>query len=142
MYAAHRCGAEHEASDWIILSPDVPVFRHDDGTALDEPWCTSFATCAAPYVPGVGQPRSRELLRARIHRLLAVAHAHRFETLVLGAWGCGAFGSDAAQTAADFHDALAGPFDGAFRHVTFAITDWSAERRFLGPFRERFSLAG
>jgi hypothetical protein len=28
---------------------------------------------------------------------------------------------------------------GAFADVVFAITDWSPERRFLGPFRDLFS---
>ena len=28
---------------------------------------------------------------------------------------------------------------GAFSEVVFAITDWSPERRFLGPFRDTFS---
>ena len=31
-----------------------------------------------------------------------------------------------------------GEFKGAFREVVFAITDWSPERRFLGPFRDTF----
>jgi uncharacterized protein (TIGR02452 family) len=140
MYDAHRQGPPYESSDWLILSPDVPVFRHDDGLSLAQPWSTSFVTCAAPYAPRVGQPRSGDLLERRIRRLLAVAHAHAFDTLVLGAWGCGAFANDPVRTARDFHAALEGDFDGAFRQVTFAITDWSPERRFLGPFRDAFSL--
>jgi uncharacterized protein (TIGR02452 family) len=138
MYDAHRQRAHDEASDWVILSPDVPVFRTDDGTPVAKPWLTSFATCAAPFVPAVGQPRSGDLLERRIGRLLAVAHAHAFDTLVLGAWGCGAFGNDPLRTARDFRDALEGEFAGAFQHVVFAITDWSPERRFLGPFRDVF----
>jgi uncharacterized protein (TIGR02452 family) len=140
MYDAHRQGPPYESSDWLILSPDVPVFRRDDGLSLAQPWSTSFVTCAAPYAPRVGQPRSGELLERRMRRLLAVAHAYAFDTLVLGAWGCGAFGNDPARTARDFRAALEGDLDGAFRQVTFAITDWSAERRFLGPFRDAFSL--
>jgi uncharacterized protein (TIGR02452 family) len=139
MYDAHRQGASYESSDWVILSLDVPVFRRDDGQSLAQPWSTSFVSCAAPYAPRVGQPRSGDLLERRIRRLLAVAHAHAFDTLVLGAWGCGAFGNDPVRTARDFRAALEDDFDGAFRQVTFAITDWSPERRFLGPFRDAFS---
>jgi len=138
MYDAHRQGAPSESSDWVILSPDVPVFRRDDG-AVTELWRTSFATCAAPYAPHVGQPRSGDLLARRIRRLLAVAHAYGFDVLVLGAWGCGAFGNDPVRTARDFRKVLEGEFDGAFRQVTFAITDWSPDRKFLGPFRDAFS---
>jgi uncharacterized protein (TIGR02452 family) len=139
MYDAHRQGALYESSDWVILSPGVPVFRADDGSVTDR-WCTSFATCAAPYAPRVGQPRSGDLLARRICRLLAAARAWGFDALVLGAWGCGAFGNDPVRTARDFREALEGEFDGAFQHVTFAITDWSPDRRFLRPFRDAFSL--
>jgi uncharacterized protein (TIGR02452 family) len=140
MYEAHRQGPPYESSDWLILSPDVPVFRHDDGLSRARPWSTSFVTCAAPYAPRVGQPRSGDLLERRMRRLLAVAHAYAFDTLVLGAWGCGAFANDPVRTARDLHAALEGDFDGAFRQVTFAVTDWSPDRRFLGPFRDTFSL--
>lgn len=37
-----------------------------------------------------------------------------------------------------FHDALSGPYDGVFETIVFAITDWSPERRFIGPFAARF----
>jgi uncharacterized protein (TIGR02452 family) len=141
MYDAHRRGAPGESSDWVILSPDVPVFRRDDG-AVVELWRTSFATCAAPYAPQVGQPRSGDLLARRIRRVLAVARAYGFDALVLGAWGCGAFRNDPVRVARDFQEALEGEFDGAFRHVTFAITDWSPDRDFLRPFRDAFSLDG
>jgi uncharacterized protein (TIGR02452 family) len=139
MYDAHRRQNAEAASDWVILSPDVPVFRADDGTALDRPWLLSFVTSAAPYAPSVGQPRSGDLLRSRIHRVLAVARAHGFDTLVLGAWGCGAFANDPTRTALDFRSALEHEFDGAFREVVFAIADWSEERRFLAPFRDVFA---
>src|SRR5262249_37198943 len=106
MYEAHRRGPAYESSDWVILSPDVPVFRRDDGLALAEPWLTSYVSCAAPYRPRLGQPRSGDLLERRIRRLLGVAHAYGFDTLVLGAWGCGAFANDPARTARDFRAAL------------------------------------
>jgi len=35
--------------------------------------------------------------------------------------------------------ALERDFGGAFSDVVFAIADWSAERRFLGRFRELFA---
>ena len=58
---------------------------------------------------------------------------------MLGAWGCGAFGNDVERTAKDFRQTLEGEFEGAFSQVVFAITDWSEERRFLGPFRDVFA---
>jgi hypothetical protein len=38
--------------------------------------------------------------------------------------------------AEDLRAALAEEYAGAFREVLFAISDWSPERRFLGPFRD------
>jgi uncharacterized protein (TIGR02452 family) len=78
-------------------------------------------------------------LHHRIHRTLAIAQSYGYATLVLGAWGCGAFANDPHRTAVDFRQALESDFKGAFSDIVFAITDWSPERRFLGPFRNLFS---
>lgn len=138
MYGAHACRPLPDSTDWAILSPDVPVFRDDAGNPLDDPWTLSFLTCAAPYAPLVGASRSAELLQRRIHRTLAISRAYGYTHLVLGAWGCGAFGNDPLRTARDYRAALEGEFAGAFSEIIFAITDWSQERRFLGPFRDVF----
>lgn len=140
MYDFHR---DHElwaeSSDWAILSPNVPVFRDDRGMELHVPWLLSFITCAAPYAPSVGHPQSGDMLQKRIVRVLSIAQAYGYTDLVLGAWGCGAFENDARRTSRDFRDALEGEFAGAFSEVVFAITDWSPQRRTLGPFRDTFS---
>jgi uncharacterized protein (TIGR02452 family) len=135
MYAAHRRRPQPDSTDWAILSPDVPVFRDDEGTALDVPWMLNIVTCAAPYAPALGQPRAGDLLEARIRRVLAIARAYGYSALVLGAWGCGAFGNDPERTARDFKTAL-GEQAGSFAEVVFAIADWSPARRYLGPFRD------
>ncbi len=98
----------------------------------------SVITCAAPYAPDIGQPESGDLLQQRIHRVLLIARAYGYSTLVLGAWGCGAFANDIRRTAKDFRSAIDNDFRGVFGDVVFAITDWSRERMFLGPFRDTF----
>lgn len=139
MYEAHRQRPLPDSTDWAIYSPDVPVFRKDDGTALEHYWLLSILTCAAPYAPAIGQPAAGDLLRHRIHRILAIAQSYRYAAIVLGAWGCGAFGNDPQRTAVDFRQALENDFQGAFSDIVFAISDWSPARRFLGPFRNVFS---
>jgi uncharacterized protein (TIGR02452 family) len=139
MYEEHRKRPLPDSTDWAIYSPDVPVFREDDGKELDEPWLLSFITCAAPYAPDIGQPVSGDLLQQRIHRVLAIARAYGYQALVLGAWGCGAFANDTRRTAIDFRQALETEFRGAFSDIVFAITDWSEERIYLGPFRDVFA---
>ncbi len=141
MYEIHRRRPRPDSTDWAILSPDVPVFREDNGKTLRQPWLLSFITCAAPFAPGVGQPESANLLQRRIHRILEIASSYDYAALVLGAWGCGAFENDAERTARDFRSALEGEFKGAFQEVVFAIADWSAGRRTLGPFRDVFAPA-
>ncbi len=39
-----------------------------------------------------------------------------------------------------FANALEGAFKGVFETVVFAITDWSEERRFIGPFCRAFGV--
>ena len=135
MYQTHRKRPRPDSTAWAIYSPDVPMFRTNDGTTLEQPWILSFITSAAPYAPKIGQPEAGDLLQRRIHRVLAIARAYGHDTLVLGAWGCGAFGNDPYRTARDFRHALKTEFDGAFSDVIFAVTDLSPERKFLGPFR-------
>ncbi len=139
MYEAHRKRQQPDSTDWAIYSPDVPVFRLDDGTELPHPWLLSFITCAASYAPTIGQPLAGDLLQQRIHRVLAIARAYGHVALVLGAWGCGAFANDPSRTARDFRQALETDFSGAFSDIVFAIADWSPQRQFLGPFRDVFA---
>lgn len=78
-----------------------------------------------------------DLLDARIGRLLRIANASG-HSLVLGAWGCGAFANDPVRTA----DAMRRHLEqtaGAFEHISFAITDWSPERRLFSTFAAAFS---
>ena len=141
MYAAHRARPRPDSTAWAIYSPDVPVFRTDGGETLEQTWPLNVLTCAAPVASRIGQPESGDLLQARILRVLAIARAYGYTTLVLGAWGSGAFANDAHRTARDFRQALQTEYSGAFEQVVFAIADWSADRRYLGPFRDAF-LAG
>jgi uncharacterized protein (TIGR02452 family) len=144
MYEFHHALADPVYSDYAIYSPDVPVFRTDDGTLLDEPYLCSFITAPAVNAKVVlardsaRRSEIREAMRLRIDKVLTIASMHRYETVILGAWGCGAFGNDSHEIAELFHRALGGAFRRVFAKVLFAITDWSEERRFISPFREVF----
>lgn len=127
-YDFHRRQRDLRYSDRIIYSPDVPVFRADDGTLLDEPYLVSFLTAAAPNLGAImaNQPAAAAsvpaVLTVRARRVLAVAAAHGHRKLVLGAWGCGVFRNDPAVVAAAFADCLARA-RGHFDHVAFAVLD-------------------
>ncbi len=148
MYAHHRASSDCLYSDWMIHSPHVPVFRDDDnGVLLEEPYDCAFLTTPAPNAGVILQrdasPRSREdierTLATRARRVLAICAAKGHRHLVLGAWGCGVFANDPAFVARTFGAELEGAYAGVFDEVIFAVLDWSADRRFIRPFVERFA---
>jgi ADP-ribosyl-[dinitrogen reductase] hydrolase len=145
MYAWHREHGDTLHDGWVIVSPDVPVFRTDQGELLDAPWTMTIVTCPAVNATALEQfgPAERladvpAVMRRRTARMLSVAAHHGVRRFVLGAWGCGVFGLDPAMMAGTFRDALEGPFRGVFDEVAFAITDWSPDQRTIGPFQRAF----
>ncbi len=144
MYEFHRRHGDAMYTDYAIYSPDVPVFRDDDGTLLTRPCLCSLITSPAVNAKAVlkqGRRRRTEIREAmdrRVRKVLAIAAAQEHEALVLGAWGCGVFGNDCAVVAELFRRALAYHFRGVFARVVFAVLDWSEERRFIGPFERLF----
>ncbi len=144
MYDHHRSLKDPLYSAWVIYSPDVPVFRLDEGILLEEPYFCSFLTSPAVNVGALhNRDRRGDEVRARmaerVERVLGVAALHGHEVLVLGAWGCGVFRNDPAMIAELFQIALAGRFRGAFTHVVFAVLDPSGET--IGSFERVFGPA-
>ena len=87
------------------------------------------------------EDRLESALRQRAGQVLAIAQAHGHRTLVLGAWGCGAFGNDPVMVAEAFASWLDSPrFQGAFTRVVFAVLNARAsDERNLTAFQERFA---
>ena len=147
MYAFHAEQGDDLYSDWAIWSPDVPVFRGDDHRLLESPYPCTIVTCAAPYTAALARFAPQRLgevepaFRSRIARVLALGAVHGRDAMVLGAWGCGAFGGDPVMVARLFREALEGPFRGAFRRVVFAVADTTAEGRMVGAFEREFRRA-
>ena len=145
MYAFHRNAKDDFYTDYVIYSPNVPVFRTDDSGCLEEPYLTSFITSPAVNATGVknfAPARVGEIepiMAKRIRKVLGVAAAHGTTCLVLGAWGCGAFGNDGRLIARLFREAIESDFRGVFQEIVFAITDWSNDKKFIGPFEKAFA---
>lgn len=141
MYDHHRALRDPLYTTWVIYSPDVPVFRLDDGQLLDEPYFCSFLTSPAVNVGALHHrdrrgDEIRRVMEERVGRVLGVAAVHGHEVLVLGAWGCGVFRNDPGMIAELFQVALAGRFRGAFTHVVFAVLDPSGDT--IGAFEQVF----
>jgi uncharacterized protein (TIGR02452 family) len=147
MYALHRSLADVLYTSYAIYSPDVPVFRADDGSLLEQPFACAFITAPAVNARVVlernrsRRPQIRSAMAERIRKVLAIAALHGHQALVLGAWGCGVFGNDTPEIAELFQRALAEDFGGVFHWVVFAVVDWSEEQRFIGPFFKAFGQA-
>lgn len=145
MYEFNRAGSSSLYSHWMIHSPDVPVFRGDDGALLNQPYLVSFITSPAVNAGAVmrNEPENAELIaptnRERARRLLWLAERYGHRTLILGAWGCGVFGNDAHAIASMFYDLLHAEFAGSFDHVIMAIYDRTPDRDVLHAFKVRFA---
>lgn len=107
----------------------------------------SVLTCAAPRVNTGERPsdyKLTQLLNDRITGILHVAAAYHYHYLVLGAWGCGAFGNDAELVANIFYWSLRDFCRGAYTHadyfrdVTFAVLDHSYNQYNFKCFEKQF----
>jgi uncharacterized protein (TIGR02452 family) len=148
-YQRHRAGSSALYTDAMILSPDCPVFRADDGRLLDEPHVVGFITSPAPNAGAVATnapeelPQIPDVLRRRTELVLALAAAHGYSTLVLGAWGCGVFRNDSEAVAGVFADLLGpGGWGRRFRRVVFSVLDTSAAGATIGAFERAFAAVG
>lgn len=114
-----------EYTDSMILSPSVQIFRVRDKNNnypfVEIPYSCGFITCAAVNMTCYTGGKEEEIMRNRIRRVLRCFHSNGYRDLVLGAWGCGAFGNDPTIIAALFKEALDGEFKGLFENVCFAI---------------------
>ncbi|MEY3444889.1 MAG: hypothetical protein RLZZ519_3170 [Bacteroidota bacterium] len=116
-------------SDYMIWSPQVPIFRNDFDELLDVPYCASIITAPAVNAGCIRQnepKKASEIKRvmvARAEKVLALAVAQDVENLVLGAWGCGVFANDPKEVAEIFAGLLraGGPYARAFTNVAFSI---------------------
>lgn len=135
---AHLSGGFY--TNYAIYSPNVPVFKDDEGELLDEPHFCSFITAPAVNA-GVLRDEERAAvpgeMAKRIEKVLAIAAHHGHDTLVLGAWGCGVFRNDPEMIADAFRSALVTRFAGVFGRVAFAIYDRS-DSGMLEAFEARF----
>jgi uncharacterized protein (TIGR02452 family) len=142
MYAFHRARKDAMYTDYAIYSPDVPVFRTDSGKLLARPYLCSFITSPAVNAKVVLERAPsrrleiRDAMAQRIDKVLTIAALHDHQSMILGAWGCGAFGNDCGEVAGLFRDVLRSSFRDVFATIIFAITDWSVDRRFIGPFEQ------
>ena len=147
-YKYNRSLHTYMGSDAVILTPNVEIVKDTNGELLDETVIVSVLTCAAPLVTrdmeGLSVEQYRELFYNRICGILKCAAFWGYQALVLGAFGCGAFGNDAKTVSDLFYKALKEfDYDGMkakdfFRRIDFAVLDRSSKQYNFNEFNRNF----
>jgi len=127
-------------TDAMIYSPDVPFIKDENYQPLEEPFFLSVVTCPAPNLnrsfgtSGAIRPSTiqdgeevtekeiKEVFKRRARRVLSVMVIFEHRDIVLGAWGCGAFGNNPTLVATVFKEVLEEKqFQNRFDRVVFAV---------------------
>lgn len=142
MYRANNWPLHAMETDAMIYSPSVAVFRTPSGELLAKPYIVSVVSVPAPNRRGLAcltpQSRLSETMMRRLVNVLCLARQKGHRRLVLGAWGCGAFGHHAENVAEYFRHVLIEEERHIwFDDVCFAIYG-SANSRNYHAFQEVF----
>jgi len=108
----------------MIYSPDVVFFRDKSLYFLEKPFKLSIITAPAPNLYAIEEPdyeRLESIFTYRINKLLNIALYHNYQNIVLGAWGCGAFGNDPNMVASIFKKCI--KLNPGFKNICFAVYD-------------------
>jgi len=145
-YRQHRASSSLLYSDAMILSPNCPVFRDDEGALLEMPRIAGFITSAAPNAGAIVTNRPDELALMeetfvdRAEGVLALAAAHGYRRLVLGAWGCGVFRNDPSMVAGVFaRHLMHGGWAKRFDRIRFSVLDSAKDARTFAAFESALS---
>ena len=143
-YDANRNQSSLLYTDHVIFSPEVPFFKvRGTGELLHEPFQASVITAPAPNTkPYLADSGNHDLLEKCFERrwrnVLAIAYNIGIPNVLLGAWGCGAFGGDPVVASRTAKAALI-DFAPAFKRVVFAIPGKGKQsKRNLSVFAESF----
>lgn len=142
MYRYNNTHPHPVESDYMLLSPEVLVFRNEKCELLEEPFIAGVITIPAPNRYGAAVFATGKMIQdtmiRRIRIMLRVAAKCGYRNLVLGAWGCGAFGNDPKAVAGYFKQILVEEEYGkCFEQVCFAVYG-KEDGKNIRAFREMF----
>ena len=150
-YDYNRSLNTFNGSDAMVYSPYVEVIKDSRGSKMRNTFTCSIITCAAPKVNrgynGLSKAQYIELFRNRIFGMLDVLAYLGHRNIVLGAWGCGAYGNDAKIVSNVFYEVLNDfkymgyTIDDLFESINFGVLDMTQDKynfkEFYRNFRER-----
>lgn len=116
---------KHIYADNVIYSKDTLFFRSGkDYRFLTNPYTMDVITCPAPSAR-LNEKDARLIMMSRIDSIIKSAILNNVDNLILGAWGCGAFGQNPRVVASCFKVIL--DKYPAFDNVIFAIRNCGAD---------------
>lgn len=118
--------------DQVILTRNIMVIKDQNEEYLpsDQMYTVNLLACAAVKKPKTkkdaegeeiyGMPIFREIMKEKINNIFQVAYVQGYDTLVLGALGCGAYGNPHGEVTQIFLDCLE-RYRNCFKKVIFAV---------------------
>lgn len=116
-----------------IYSKDITVFRTSERTdgcrLMDEPFMVDILTIAAIKKPELTEDKKLpnwavDVLKGKVEMMLDLCIIHGVDIPVLGAFGCGAYGTPPNEMAKIFRDVIGmKKYKGAFKRIIFPILD-------------------
>lgn len=109
----------------MIYSQNVPIIRDNDGNLLKTPKLCDFITATAvmrtfsKFI--FSNDKIDQIMQERINRIIRLAAIHKPNTLILGAFGCGAFGNKRETIYPMFENAINQYIDDSVK-IIFADT--------------------
>ena len=142
MYRYNNTHLSKVESDHMLYSPEVWVIRGGDLQLTANPFKVSVITIPAPNRRGAAFIASENLIEStmtrRIRIMLHTAVSRGCKELVLGAWGCGAFGNSPQKVSHYFRKVLMDEgYEKCFTHIVFAVYGKSDGKN-VTAFRETF----
>lgn len=122
-YKWHAENTDNLFSDKVIYIPDIQVVKDDSYAPLETPCSVDIITCAAPYnEDSLEDNVLYPIYVSRITNILEVSMDQNVDTIVLGAFGCGAFFNPPQLMASAFREVLIDRgYARYFKQVIFAI---------------------
>ena len=124
-YEKNRKFNSYIYTDSLIYSEDVTFFKDDTDYRRVTPYKMDVITCPSPSVKIKSESIEYIVIYKRIEQIIRSAILHKVDNLVLGAWGCGAFGQNPQVVASCFDEVLRR--NKAFKTVVFAIRNCQAD---------------
>ena len=134
-YKPHKEHGNALHNNDAIYTPNIQIIKSDNYNLLYRPFSVDVITCAAPNLretpanaynhergekPNVTDEELFNIHFRKAVHIFTLAASHGDETIILGAFGCGAFRNNPKVVAKAYKDAISN-FKYAFKEIEFAV---------------------